>query len=34
LGQIGAEVEKPLPRLFHREHLVRSVAVVEKGLKE
>lgn len=34
LRKIGSEVKKALPRLFHRKHLVRSVAVMEKSLKE
>lgn len=34
LCHVCSQVKKPLPRLAHREHLVRCVTVVEKGLEE
>lgn len=34
LRQVGNEVEDAFPCFIHGEHLVRSVAVVEEGLKE
>lgn len=34
LRQVGNKVKNPLPHFMHREHLVRGVAVVKKGLEE
>lgn len=34
LRSVGKKMEKALPKLVHREHFVRSVAVVEEGLNK
>lgn len=34
LREVGDKVKNPLPHDMHREHLVRGVTVVKKGLKK